>query len=420
MASTSRRSRAEPCREGWEASVRAAIRSARHPLTGALRPAILPPPMPESGPALLVLDDGLAFRGRACGAAGERVGEIVFNTAMTGYQEVLTDPSYRGQIVAMTYPHIGNYGTAPEDDESRGTFLEAFVVRDMCHRPSNHRNREALPEWLARHGVVAIEGLDTRALTRRVRDGVVKAIVSTTDLDERSLLEKVRRARGLDGIDLATSVTCERAYEWTEGWVQLEGAAPAPRHGKRLRVTAFDFGVKRNILRSLVESGFDVTVVPARANAAEALATRPDGVFLSNGPGDPAAVDAVFPVVRSLAEKRIPIFGICLGHQILGHVFGATTRKMPFGHHGANHPVQDLTTGKIEITSQNHSYEVVADRVAGLEVTHRNLNDGSIEGMRHRELPVFSVQYHPEAAPGPQDSQYLFGRFRELIERSRG
>lgn len=371
--------------------------------------------MPESGPALLVLEDGLVFRGRACGAAGERVGELVFNTAMTGYQEILTDPSYRGQIVVMTYPHIGNYGTAPEDDESRGAFLEALVVRDMCHRPSNYRSREPLPAYLTRMGVVAIEGIDTRELTRRIRDGVVKGIVSTIDLEERSLLEKVRRAPSLDGVDLASTVSCEAAYAWSEGFVRLDGAPPRS-HAKRYRVTAFDFGVKRNILRSLVESGFDVTVVPARASVETVLSTRPEGVFLSNGPGDPAAVRSVFPVVKALAEKRIPIFGICLGHQILGHVFGATTRKMPFGHHGANHPVQDLLTGKVEITSQNHSYEVVADSVPSLEVTHRNLNDGSIEGMRHRDLPVFSVQYHPEAAPGPQDSQYLFGRFRELLE----
>jgi carbamoyl-phosphate synthase small subunit len=318
----------------------------------------------------------------------------------------------------MTYPHIGNYGTTPDDDESRGTFVESFIVRDMCHRPSNQRSKESLPDYLTRRGVVAIEGIDTRALTRRIRDGVVKGIVSTIDGDERSLLEKVRRAPNLDGIDLASSVTCDKAYEWSEGFVRIEGGAAAKRAGKRYRVTAFDFGVKRNILRGLVETGFDVTVVPARTGAAEVLATRPDGVFLSNGPGDPAAVDAVFPVVRALADKRVPIFGICLGHQILGHVFGASTRKMPFGHHGANHPVQDLSTGKIEITSQNHSYEVVADRIPQLEVTHRNLNDGSIEGMRHRELPVFSVQYHPEASPGPQDSQYLFGRFRELIEQT--
>jgi carbamoyl-phosphate synthase small subunit len=374
--------------------------------------------MPESGPAILVLEDGLSFRGRACGAKGERVGELVFNTAMTGYQEILTDPSYRGQTVVMTYPHIGNYGIAPEDDESRGTFLEAFVVRDMCHRPSNYRSRESLPEYLTRRGVVAIEGIDTRALTRRIRDGVVKAIVSTIDMDERSLLEKVRRAPSLDGVDLASSVTCEKSYEWSDGYVRLDGTTPTKRQGKRYRVTAFDFGVKRNILRGLVETGFDVTVVPARTTAAEVLATRPDGVFLSNGPGDPAAVSHAFPTIRALADKRIAIFGICLGHQILGHVFGATTRKMPFGHHGANHPVQDLSTGKIEITSQNHSYEVVADRCAELEVTHRNLNDNSIEGMRHRELPVFSVQYHPEASPGPQDSQYLFGRFRETIEKN--
>jgi len=378
--------------------------------------------MAESGPALLVLEDGLAFKGRACGAAGERVGEIVFNTAMTGYQEILTDPSYRGQTVVMTYPLIGNYGTTPEDEESRGTFLEAFVVREMCRVPSNARSREPLPEYLARHGVVAIEGVDTRAITRRVREGgVVKGIVSTTDLDERSLLEKVRRAPGLDGIDLASTVSIDRRYDWSDGFVRVAGetAAPPRSFSKRFRVAAFDFGVKRNILRGLVETGFDVTVVPAKTPAAEVLAIKPDGVFLSNGPGDPAAVTHAFPTIRAIAEKRVPIFGICLGHQILGHVFGATTRKMPFGHHGANHPVHDLKTGKVEITSQNHSFEVVADRSPDLEVTHRNLNDGSIEGMRHRTLPVFSVQYHPEASPGPHDAQYLFQRFRDLIESHR-
>ena len=378
--------------------------------------------MAESGPALLVLEDGLAFKGRACGAAGERVGEIVFNTAMTGYQEILTDPSYRGQTVVMTYPLIGNYGTTPEDEESRGTFLEAFVVREMCRVPSNARSREPLPEYLARHGVVAIEGVDTRAITRRVREGgVVKGIVSTTDLDERSLLEKVRRAPGLDGIDLASTVSIDRRYDWSDGFVRVAGetAAPPRSFSKRFRVAAYDFGVKRNILRGLVETGFDVTVVPAKTPAAEVLAIKPDGVFLSNGPGDPAAVTHAFPTIRAIAEKRVPIFGICLGHQILGHVFGATTRKMPFGHHGANHPVHDLKTGKVEITSQNHSFEVVADRSPDLEVTHRNLNDGSIEGMRHRTLPVFSVQYHPEASPGPHDAQYLFQRFRDLIESHR-
>src|SRR5262245_48811541 len=272
----------------------------------------------------------------------------------------------------------------------------------MCRVPSNARSREPLPEYLARHGVVAIEGVDTRAITRRVREGgVVKGIVSTTDLDERSLLEKVRRAPGLDGIDLASTVSIDRGYDWSDGFVRVAGetAAPPRSFSKRFRVAAYDFGVKRNILRGLVETGFDVTVVPAKTPAAEVLAMKPDGVFLSNGPGDPAAVTHAFPTIRAIAEKRVPIFGICLGHQILGHVFGASTRKMPFGHHGANHPVHDLKTGKVEITSQNHSFEVVADRSPDLEVTHRNLNDGSIEGMRHRTLPVFSVQYHPEASP---------------------
>lgn len=374
--------------------------------------------MVDSGQALLVLDDGLVFRGRSCGAPGERIGELVFNTAMSGYQEIATDPSYRGQIVVMTYPHIGNYGTNPDDNESRGTFLEAFVVRDMCRQPSNYRSRDPLPEFLTKNGVVAIEGIDTRLLTKRIRDGLVKGIISTIDFNEKSLVEKVKRWSGLDGVDLASTVTCDKTYEWSEGFIQLDKNQTQKRYNKRYRVVAFDFGVKRNILRGLVETGFDVTVVPARTTEAEVLSYRPDGIFLSNGPGDPAAVNIVFPTIRALADRRIPIFGICLGHQILGHVFGANTRKMPFGHHGANHPVQDLTTMKVEITSQNHSYEVVADRSPELQVTHRNLNDNSIEGMKHRELPVFSVQYHPEASPGPQDSQYLFGRFRDVIEQN--
>ncbi|MBL8900008.1 MAG: glutamine-hydrolyzing carbamoyl-phosphate synthase small subunit [Planctomycetes bacterium] len=368
-------------------------------------------------PMLLVLEDGTVFRGRSCGAPGESCGEVVFNTAMSGYQEILTDPSYKGQMVVMTYPLIGNYGVNDEDMESRGTFLAGFVVREMSPIASNYRASMSLPEYLRQQGVQAIEGVDTRRLTRLVRSGgSMRAILSTVDLDPQSLLRKVRAHPLLDGLDLATGVSCEKPYAWTEG--NLPGFRPPmpPRHEERLPIVALDFGIKRNILRNLVDSGFDVTVVPATTTAAEILARKPRGLFLSNGPGDPAAVEHAIRTVQALLGK-LPIFGICLGHQILGHVFGGKTFKMKFGHHGGNQPVMELGPRKVEITSQNHSFAVdPASLPPDVEVSHLHLNDRTVSGLRHKKLPVFSVQYHPEAGPGPNDGIYLFARFREMIE----
>jgi carbamoyl-phosphate synthase small subunit len=320
-------------------------------------------------------------------------------------------------MVVMTYPLIGNYGVNEEHVESRGTFLSGFIVREMSPIPSNYRATLSLPEYLERQGVQAIEGIDTRRLTRLVRSGgSMRAILSTIDLDPESLLRKVRAHPLLDGLDLATGVSCERPYAWTEGHPNEFRPPLPPRHEERLPIVALDFGIKRNILRSLVDSGFDVTVVPATTSAEEILALRPRGVFLSNGPGDPAAVEHAIRTVQGLLGK-LPIFGICLGHQILGHVFGGRTFKMKFGHHGGNQPVMELGAGKVEITSQNHSFAVDPSSLPpDVEVTHLHLNDRTVSGLRHKTLPVFSVQYHPEAGPGPNDGIYLFGRFRELIE----
>ena len=369
--------------------------------------------------ARLVLEDGTILKGRSVGARGERTGELVFNTAMTGYQEILTDPSYRGQTVVMTYPHIGNYGVNLEDVESSKTHVEGFVLRDLSPIASNFRSRATLPEYLEAEGVPAIDGIDTRALTRRIRQGgAIRGILSTEDDDPQSLLEKVRGAPGTEGIDLVKGVTCAEPYEWTEGFVEVGRPEVPAVHGPRLRVVAVDCGIKRDILRGLIETGFDVTVVPASTPAKEVLARSPAGVFFSNGPGDPAPVDYVARTMREMLGK-VPIFGICLGHQLFGLALGARTYKMKFGHHGANHPVKDLATGKVEITSQNHSFAVdLKGLEKEVEVTHLNLNDKTIEGMRHREFPAFSVQYHPEASPGPRDALYLFHRFRELIERT--
>ncbi|MGH7151790.1 MAG: glutamine-hydrolyzing carbamoyl-phosphate synthase small subunit [Planctomycetota bacterium] len=371
-------------------------------------------------PALLVLEDGTILRGRSVGARGERTGELVFNTAMTGYQEILTDPSYRGQTVVMTYPHIGNYGVNLEDVESARVHVEGFVLRDLSPIASNFRSRASLSEYLEAEGVPAIDGIDTRALTRRIRQGgAIRGILSTEDDDPESLLERVRGAPGTEGIDLVKGVTCAAPYEWTEGFVEVGRPDVPAVHGPRLRVVAIDCGIKRDILRGLVETGFDVTVVPASTPAKEVLSRSPDGVFFSNGPGDPAPVAYVARAMRELLGQ-VPIFGICLGHQIFGLALGARTYKMKFGHHGANHPVKDLATGKVEITSQNHSFAVDLEGMEKeVEVTHVNLNDRTVEGMRHREFPAFSVQYHPEASPGPHDALYLFQRFRELIERTR-
>ncbi len=367
-------------------------------------------------PMLLVLEDGTVFRGRSCGARVEQTGEVVFNTSMSGYQEILTDPSYRGQIVVMTYPLIGNYGINKEDNESRGTFLEGFVVREMSPIASNFRATETLPEYLQRSGVPCIEGIDTRKLTKRVRaGGSMRAILSTEDLDVESRREKVQRAPKLDGRDLASDVSCGEAYTWKESFGAFQEGAKLERQ-ERIPIVAYDFGIKYNILRGLTHEGFDVTVVPAQTTAEEVLALGPRGVFLSNGPGDPAACIHAHHAIRQLSD-RVPIFGICLGHQIMAHVFGGSTFKMKFGHHGGNQPVKDLTTGSIEITSQNHSFAVDPDSLPDeLEVTHINLNDRTVEGLRHKDLPIFSVQYHPEACPGPHDAAHLFTRFRDLVD----
>ncbi len=376
-------------------------------------------------PALLALADGSVYRGAAFGAEKVGVGEVVFNTSMTGYQEIVTDPSYAGQIVAMTYTQIGNVGTNPEDEESARLFLSGFVVKELCSVPSNWRARESLDDYLRRHGVPGIAGLDTRALVRRIRDHGAQTGVLSTDparQDPAALVEEARSAPTLDGVDWVARVTCGEAYAWSEGsWGGVCGQLPgAARPDASLRVVAYDFGVKRNILRQLVDQGFEVTVVPATTPAAEALALQPDAIFLSNGPGDPAGVEGVREIVAELARAR-PLFGICLGHQILGLALGGRTRKLKFGHHGGNQPGQDLATRKVAICAENHGYAVDADslREAGepVEITHVNLNDGTVEGLAHQSRPVFSVQYHPEASPGPHDAAYFFRRFREMTAR---
>ncbi|MBL8859272.1 MAG: glutamine-hydrolyzing carbamoyl-phosphate synthase small subunit [Planctomycetes bacterium] len=371
--------------------------------------------------AWLALENGLVLEGRAVGARGDAGGDLVFNTAMTGYHEILTDPSYAGQVVIMTYPLIGNYGVPDEDAESGRAWAEAFVIREMSTIASNFRSNMTLPDYLVKQKIVAIEGVDTRRLTRIVRDeGSMRVFVSTTDSDPKSLVNKARNAPATDGRDLTVGVTCAKPYAWTEGYdASYPGLITLSADKRKIRVVAYDFGAKRNILRSLVHCGFDVTVVPAGTSADDVLGMDPDAVFLSNGPGDPAAVKPAISAMDKLIGKK-PIFGICLGHQILSIVLGAKTHKMPFGHHGANHPVRDMTTGKVEITSQNHSYAVDPTTLgADLELTHINLNDETVEGMRHKRAPVFSVQYHPEAAPGPLDSAHLFQRFRELCEAQR-
>ena len=365
--------------------------------------------------AWLALENGVVLAGRSVGTAGERGGDLVFNTAMTGYHEILTDPSYYGQVVLMTYPLIGNYGVAAEDDESARGWPEAFVMREMSSIPSNRRATSSLPDWLRAKGIVAIDGVDTRRLTKLVREsGCLKCVVSTTDSDPDSLVRKAKGTLSTDNRDLAREVTCAKPYSWDAGYDASYPALSEIVSGPRKRCVAYDFGAKRNIMRSLVHAGFDVTVVPATTKASDVLAMAPDALFLSNGPGDPAPVCAI-PEIADLVGK-LPIFGICLGHQILSIVLGAKTHKMPFGHHGANHPVRDLLTGRVEITSQNHSFAVDPKSLPkDLELTHVNLNDQTVEGMRHAKAKVFSVQYHPEAAPGPLDSAHLFMRFRELV-----
>jgi carbamoyl-phosphate synthase small subunit len=366
-------------------------------------------PAPDR-PALLVLEDGTAFPGRAFGAGGERAGEVVFNTSMCGYQEIATDPSYCGQIVVMTYPLIGNYGANAEDVESGRPWVEGFVVREISPMHSNWRAAESLDAFFARHGVTGISGVDTRALTRHLRSrGAMKGVLSTVDLDAASLARKAQRSPGLVGRDLVREVACTRPWR--------------PEHPgeKRLRVAAIDCGIKASILTCLAAVGCDVTVYPAATPAAEILAASPDGVFLSNGPGDPEGVPYVVETVRALLGKK-PIFGICLGHQMLGLALGGRTYKLKFGHRGANHPVMDRRSGRIDITSQNHGFCVDMDSLDGaqVELTHVNLYDRTLEGLRHRTLPAFSVQYHPEASPGPHDARHLFDEFVRLMEEHRG
>ena len=372
--------------------------------------------------AKLALTDGSVFTGTAFGAEGEVFGEVVFNTSMTGYQEILTDPSYCGQIVAMTYPEIGNYGVNPQDVESAGIAARGFVVRELCRHPSNFRSQESLEDYLARNGVIGLEGIDTRALVRRLRVlGVMTGVISTTDLDDDSLIAKAKASPELVGVDYVKEVMPAGQTEWTDGLPPLGQAfgtesSTGPGGDKAApHVVAVDYGMKWNIPRYLREMGCRVTVVPGTATAEEILALEPDGVFLSNGPGDPRPLDYAITAIRDLLGKK-PVFGICLGHQLLGLASGAEIFKLKFGHRGANQPVLDKRTGKVEITSQNHGFALVAESMPGeVEVTHVNLNDGTVAGIRHTQVPAFGVQYHPEASAGPHDSHYLFREFRELI-----
>ncbi|HEV2622174.1 MAG TPA: glutamine-hydrolyzing carbamoyl-phosphate synthase small subunit [Frateuria sp.] len=371
--------------------------------------------------ALLALENGSVFHGYAVGATGETVGEVVFNTAMTGYQEILTDPSYARQIVTLTYPHVGNTGVNAPDAESTRVQAAGLIVRDVPRRPSNWRSTESLPEYLARQGIVAIAGIDTRRLTRILRDKGAQngCILAGEGIDAEVALAKARAFPGLNGMDLAKVVSVREPYRWTEGVYDLDRAAfrqPALRH----KVVAYDYGTKLQILRLLAEAGCDVTVVPAQTPASEVLAMRPDGVFLSNGPGDPAACDYAIEATRAFLDAKIPLFGICLGHQLMGLALGGRTIKMKFGHHGANHPVKDLDDGRVLITSQNHGFAVdPATLPANVRVTHTSLFDGSLQGFALTDRPAFCFQGHPEASPGPTDVGYLFARFAQLMQEAR-
>ena len=368
--------------------------------------------------ALIGLEDGTVMAASSFTGPGEAVGEIVFNTSMSGYQEVLTDPSYTGQLVTMTCPMIGNYGVNPEDMESAGVHPRAFLVREYQDRPSNYRATGTLADFLKRYGVLGVQGLDTRMLTRKIRNlGALKAIVSTEDLDAASLVRRAREWPGLAGRDMVARVACSTSYRW-ENNGPVTGTGFPEIIGGRFKVVTYDFGIKYNQLRILTNRGCRVLVVPATTSAADVLALKPDGIFLSNGPGDPAGVQGVVSNIRQLLGK-VPIFGICLGHQMLGLAYGGTTYKLKFGHRGGNQPVKDLLTGKVECTSQNHGFCLDPESLPpSVEVTHVNLNDGSLEGMRHRQWPAFSVQYHPEYAPGPHDAEYLFDRFIQLMEQA--
>lgn len=377
---------------------------------------------PQNATAVLVLSDGSVFWGRGLGAHAKTVGEVCFNTSMTGYQEVLTDPSYAGQIITFTFPHIGNVGTNKEDIETINPAALGLVVREDITTPSNWRAAKPLNDWLAESGLPGICGIDTRALTRRIRDkGAPNGVLCHNpagEFDIPALIKEAKSWPGLEGMDLAKDVSCTQTYKWDETlWSLTEGYGK--QNAPARKVVAIDYGAKRNILRCLASAGCEVTVVPANANAQDILSHKPDGVFLSNGPGDPGATGKyAVPVIRELLDKEIPIFGICLGHQLLALALGGTTRKMHLGHRGANHPVKDIQTGKVEITSQNHGFEVMAESLPkNVEVTHVSLFDGTNEGLRVKDKPAFSVQYHPEASPGPQDSHYLFDRFVESMKR---
>jgi carbamoyl-phosphate synthase small subunit len=366
--------------------------------------------------AKLALEDGTVYTGKAFGAVGETTGEVVFNTSMTGYQEVLTDPSYKGQIVTMTYPLIGNYGVTSEDRESGDPHVAGFIVRENAVHPSNFRSEQGLHGYLAEHGIVGIEGIDTRSLVRRLRvRGAMMGVLSATDLDDVSLVAKARALPGMEGADLVREVVPAQAYEWKQAGLAPLARTMLPTRPQSHHVVALDFGMKWNIPRCLTEIGCKVTVLPGTASATDVLAHEPDGIFLSNGPGDPAAVGYAIETVKGLLGKK-PIFGICLGHQLLGHAMGGKTYKLKFGHRGANHPVLNQRTGKVEITTQNHGFTVDIDSLSrDVELTHINLNDRTLEGMRHTRQPIFSVQYHPEASAGPHDSSYLFEEFRHLM-----
>jgi carbamoyl-phosphate synthase small subunit len=373
-----------------------------------------------SGPAVLALADGTIFRGQSIGARGNTTGEVVFNTALTGYQEILTDPSYARQIVTLTCPHIGNTGTTPEDLESTQVYAAGLIIRDLSLLASNWRANESLPEFLERGRVVAIAGIDTRKLTRLLREkGAQAGCIMTGDkVDEAAAIKAARKFPGLKGMDLAKVVTTKRGFQWNEGSLWPESARAPIRSQQRLHVVAYDFGIKRNILRLLADSGCRMTVVPAQTSAEDTLALEPDGVFLSNGPGDPEPCTYAIEATKRFVATDLPVFGICLGHQILGLAAGARTVKMKFGHHGANHPVQDLESGRVFITSQNHGFAVdEATLPAGVRATHRSLFDGSLQGIAYNERPVFGFQGHPEASPGPHDLRPLFERFNHLMLR---